>query len=207
MLGKMIAESRTDPTIIDTVRKAEENLVGKIDELTAVIGGGVATEHTRTDGLAYPTSEPTMPPDITFYNLFVIDNEVTESGSFLMNKSDSIAEKHGVDADIIALFANFSDNDERILKMPSLFARRNEMLNRAGAAQAARLGEVVAIEKTGDKVNVLYRASKLLHQQRLIEFARELCIRAASATSELDTIHWSIKRFDLVNGLQNKGLI
>lgn len=142
-----------------------------------------------------------------YYNLFVIGGETVCDSFFLIQKDRAITVSECVAPEVSAQFAALTPEAISIIKtFPSLVATENRHYGRTDDDHLAMFGFVtdVRIQENGIKVHFQKLCS--IPQQRLNEIAANLAINGASAFNELNRMHWTIKRINLVEELKAAGI-
>lgn len=131
-----------------------------------------------------------------YYNLFVVE----QSG---FNGMMSIPRKNALDdytdVDIRRIYAKPKLAAlEDIKQLPSVFVIRNKYGNHTDPGQNAGLGYVVNIEELGDVIRITHSPLRPIQQEILNGLEKELKLKSAAEINELDVVHWSIKKVDIM---------
>lgn len=131
-----------------------------------------------------------------YYNLFVVD----QTG---FNGMVSIPRKTALDdytdVDIRRIYAKPKLVAlEKIKQLPSVFVIRNKYGNHTDPGQNAGLGYVINMEELGDVIRIMHTPLQPIQQELLNGLERELDLKAAAEINELDVVHWSIKKVDIM---------
>lgn len=141
--------------------------------------------------------------DTQYYNLFVVEQNGFDGLVSIPRKN---ALDDYTDWDIREIFAKPKlAAIDKIKQLPSLFLTRNMYGNRTGIGHQAGIGYVIDIKEFGDIIRVKHSVFKRIEQQSLNEMVEELDLKTAPERNELDVIHWSIKRADLLQILDSIG--
>jgi len=139
------------------------------------------------------------------YNLFVLENEDYNNGSFCISKSCALRYTEPDDYEAYHLLR--MDNIEQIKHMPCIFAKRNSYYGHCDSFQPLVFGRIVDVINQGETIKFVFRGFQANPQQQLNENVTELKIARASLRNEFDEEHWSIKRADLINAIERLGII
>lgn len=139
------------------------------------------------------------------YNLFVLENEDYNNGSFCISKSCALRYTEPDDYEAYHLLK--MDDIEQIKNMPCIFAKRNSYYGHCDSFQPLVFGRIVDVINQGETIKFVFRGFQANPQQQLNENVTELKIARASLRNEFDEEHWSIKRADLINAIERLGII
>lgn len=139
------------------------------------------------------------------YNLFVLENEDYNNGSFCISKGCALRYTEQDDYDAYHLLK--MDDIERIKHMPCIFAKRNTYYGRTDAYQPLVFGRIIDVINQGDIIKFVFQGFQANPQQQLNENAAEIKIARASLRNEFDEEHWSIKRADLISTIERLGIV
>lgn len=139
------------------------------------------------------------------YNLFVLENEDYNNGSFCISKGCAL--RYTEQADYEAYHLLKMNDIERIKRMPCIFAKRNSYYGRSDIYQPLVFGRIIDVINQGEMIKFVFQGFQASPQQKLNENAAELKIARASLRNEFDEEHWSIKRADLISTIEHLGII
>lgn len=143
-----------------------------------------------------------LPPMVNnqYYNLFVVEQDSFDGYISIPRKN---ALDDYTDMDIRKIFAKpkLAALNE-IKQLPSLFLSRNMFGNRTSLYQKAGIGYVIDAKEFGDVIRIAHSNLQPISQQYLNEIAEELLLKTSPERNELDVVHWSIKRADLLHILK-----
>lgn len=186
--------------------------VGELFDIPAQIGGKIINVknannvnlNTLPNGFM-----PKMPMDTEYYNLFVVGEYGTELKSPFFVPLE-LALKKGIDRDVKNEF--FSMNKavrERIKRFPSIFTYANSINGHTEIDHSAVYGMVIEIECL-DGVGYMISWSSLspgfVPQNDLIAHAEEFSLGMAPHGNELDDVHWTIKKRNVIEALRGIGI-
>ena len=137
-----------------------------------------------------------------YYNLFVIEDETYQDGSFSISRSDALTRyTHNADhfrpmtADIIA----------EILSMPCLFTIRNDDFSRCSENWVCVTGKLSKSTVHGSVIKFKFGYYAPAIPQNLLNQNAELFgLATSSLRNELDDEHWAIKKIDLLSVLKDR---
>lgn len=135
-----------------------------------------------------------------YYNLFVVD-QVGFNGMVSIPRKTALDDY--TDADIRRIYAKpkLAAINE-IKQLPSVFIIRNKYGNHTDPGQTAGLGYVMNMEELGDVIRITHSPLHPIQQEILNGMTRELDLKAAAERNELDVVHWSIKKVDIMQILK-----
>lgn len=169
--------------------------------------GGVMNFNMSAQPIAMFNASTKINP--TYYNLFVVEIgtfvDALAGFSFNMSKFRSLttAPNVGVDSDISNEFRPLSDKAiVKIKTFPSICASVNTANGKTDDQHLAMLGMVTNVKKAGEMIKIDFYPFTGICQQVLHENAPSLELKSAPALNELDEVHWSIKRVNLVEKLR-----
>lgn len=140
-----------------------------------------------------------------YYNLFVISDEI-KNYRFTMQKDRSLRS----DSDMVKKFGDLTPEAiAQIKTFPSLFMHENTNYGgQTSSDQEAYYGFVTGlrIQKNG-VIKVYFRCEAKVNQQQINDIARLLDIYEGSGVMELNHTHWAIKNVDLIEELNEAGLL
>ena len=137
-----------------------------------------------------------------YYNLFVIEDETYQDGSFAISRSDALTRYTSDARDFRPLTADIISEIEN---MPCLFALRNDNFSTCSdnfLCVAGKLNRVTvhgAVIKFGFKYYAPPIPQNLLNQN-----ADLFGLATSSLRNELDDEHWAIKKIDLLSVLKDQ---
>lgn len=139
-----------------------------------------------------------------FYNLFVLDNEdfaktyfYIERNNLLKHIEDQVSKNHTLsDVDLLI---------ENCTKYPCVFVNKNKTYKTASSDQKAYFGYLCKIEKYNTGLKFYFSFTCNLSQQIFNDNSKRLGIKSSKGNNELDTIHWSIKKVNLIDELFDLG--
>lgn len=146
-------------------------------------------------------SLPQMPAFINreYFNLFVVEAGPLD-GKILMAKRDSLNEYTSELERKVFAKPNL-EAAEKIKEIPALIMVKNTRGNVAEDNQYAAFGFVTELKDFGEYIQVSYVIFNQIKQQRLNELADSLKLKMAPDVNELDVVHWSIKKVNLMDVL------
>lgn len=154
---------------------------------------------------------PVSPPspiefDRGFYNLFVsYDVDIKSSQPFVVDCDRALTAY--MDDGLKATFSSLSNDTiiERIKRFPCLFANENTAYGHTDEEQELGFGYVRQIKVRREGIKIYPQVMYLMKQQRINEAMFDLDIYGSSTFNELNRMHWSIKKVDLIAELREIG--
>lgn len=147
--------------------------------------------------------------DREYYNIFVIDCEKFENPYFNVPRERALIEC--MSNETKNQFFGWDNNNtpeikRRILTLPSLFMAENNQYGNADDGQNVIFGFVTDFKIYEKDVKVYYYGYSLkISQKRLNELLKELQLYGDNNFNEMNRTHWSIKRCDLIQELNEAG--
>jgi hypothetical protein len=142
-----------------------------------------------------------------YYNIFVVGDEEFDKGWFTVHKSKALT--ISIEPAVKKRFSNIRDNKvvEEILTLPSLFMSENADYMRSSPGQTALLGRVTKIKLLRNDVKFSFEGEVRLFQQSITDISEKLSMDCTPANSELNQTHWTIKQANLIQILNENGLL
>lgn len=134
------------------------------------------------------------------YNVFVVENEKYNSGCFSIAKS--VALKYTKDEE----FAKFSSLNAELLKLPCIFASKNQEFKTAPEYYPALVGYITEITSQRDLIKFSFVDCGRLRQQFINENMHLFNLKSATVRNQLDEEHWCIKRGNLLKIVDELGI-
>lgn len=145
--------------------------------------------------------------DRSHYNLFVtsgVDWLKPDEAVFKVEHDRVLSEY--MENSIKAEFSTLSDEaTARIRLFPSIFANENNAFGHTDENQILAFGFVKQLKVRRNGVMIYPDVRCYLPQQRLNEALFELDISGTDSFNEFNRMHWSIKKIDLIDELQELG--
>ena len=142
-----------------------------------------------------------------YYNLIVYGGEPwfnAESKHITMPMDRAIAEDFYIGHEIKPRYSQFTQEAISELKIfPCIFAYENFRGNWTQANHEAAIGQITEIKKRSNGVEVYFRTWFRVNQQRINELRYDLGI----ISLELSHTHWAVKEIDLIEVLQDNGML
>lgn len=142
----------------------------------------------------------------THFNIFVLEKEEFNCGMFTIPKTVSL-NRYMYTEDIDSFLSLNSAAQDRLKQMPCIFAKRNMQFKHTDPNHPAVLGRITDITVQRDNIRISFAAFQAVPQQMLNEHTTELCLVCASLRNEFDEEHWSVKRGNLTQFLDNLGIV
>lgn len=196
IIKKDISVPSTPTTTINVHPKANYfeyvetlNYSGNIYNISTVVNG-----HRITSNLK---------PNNDYYNLFVLESEEFDKGYFIINNNDVLLY---LDNNIQS---NYSKSKPETLDVaisyPCLFTNKNASYKIAGPDQLSYFGYLTNIEKVDNGYKFLFSIVSALPQDIFNNNTDLFGIKDSHGENELDKIHWSIKKINLVQSIRSLG--
>ena len=139
------------------------------------------------------------------YNLFVLENEEYEGGTFSISRDVSICKY--MNREDIDLFYLLSDDKRRdIFNMPCIFAKRNMDFGSTDKDHPALLGRISNIVVQRNNLKISFSGYQPIQQQLLNDHPEIFGLATSALRTELDEEHWSIKRINLIQAIELIGI-
>lgn len=142
--------------------------------------------------------------DRSFYNLFVIDSATAPT--FTLPKHVCLSQS--ISLEVRERFKWLNEKDSNDIKtFPTLLMSLNEGYASAGEYQVAHLGFVQHLSLGKKHLTVQFTKLTDIPQAVLNDMLQELKMEGAESLNELNRVHWTIKKADLIGVLVTAGLI
>lgn len=142
----------------------------------------------------------------THFNVFVLEKETFNCGMFSISKATAL-NRYIHPEDKCSLFSLNPDAQNQLKQMPCIFARRNMQFKHTDPNHPAVLGRIIDITVQKDTIRIAFTAFQTIMQQILNEHITELGLNSAPLRNEFDEEHWSVKRGNLIQILDNLGIV
>lgn len=143
-------------------------------------------------------------PNNDYYNLFVLDSEEFAKGYFVINRQDALLHLDN-DAKEIHRKDNFNSLI-RCLLYPCLFANKNSVsYKKAADNQLSYFGYLANIEETQEGYKFFFSIVSSLPQNIFNDNCAAFNLKTSIGENELDKVHWSIKKKDIVKSIRSLG--
>ena len=137
-----------------------------------------------------------------YYNLFVIEDETYQDGSFSISRSDALT-RYTHDAEHFRPMT--ADIISEIESMPCLFTIRNDNFSRCSDNWVCVAGKLSKITVHGSVIKFKFGYYAPAIPQNLLNQNAELFgLATSSLRNELDDEHWAIKKIDLLTRLKDQ---
>lgn len=137
-----------------------------------------------------------------YYNLFVIEDETYQDGSFSISRSDALT-RYTHDAEHFRPMT--ADIISEIESMPCLFTIRNDDFSRCSENWVCVTGKLSKITVHGSVIKFKFGYYAPAIPQNLLNQNAELFgLATSSLRNELDDEHWAIKKIDLLSVLKDR---
>ena len=145
--------------------------------------------------------------DREFYNLFVVgdDFDIKTDQPFKVECKRALKEYMTNELKLIFSMLDGDDIIERIKRFPCLFAHENNYSGSTDEEQYLGFGYIREIKVRREGIKIYPHIMNLLKQQRINEMMFDLDIWGSSSYNELNRMHWSIKKVDLIAELRESG--
>jgi hypothetical protein len=138
-----------------------------------------------------------------YYNLFVVDEDITQCNNFLMpkDKSLTIATETYIFEKYCALT---KDNIDEIKSFPAIIASKNTQFGgKTDINQEAIYAQITNIKNQYNGIKIEFLKLKPINQQLLNDYSYNFGIDNFSGVTELNRIHWAIKNINLIDALND----
>lgn len=143
-------------------------------------------------------------PNNDYYNLFVLDSEEFAKGYFIINRQDALLHLD-IDAKEIHSKGDFNSLIGCLL-YPCLFMNKNSVsYKRAADDQLSYFGYLASIEETQEGYKFFFSIVSSLPQNIFNDNCDAFNLKSSIGENELDKIHWSIKKKNLVKSIRALG--
>ena len=139
------------------------------------------------------------------YNLFVVENEIFETGSFCMPLSKCMT-KHISGENKKRYGAMDAKAFAELKQYPCIFATRNQNFLRTTELHHAIFGIIDDLKLQGNLVKVVYKPYTTFSQNILNTHPAQFGLLAKPVRNEMDTCHWTVKDVDLIQILSLFGV-
>lgn len=143
-----------------------------------------------------------------YYNLIVVadgDLDNGNSGHFLVDKRRAITES--TSQELKDAYAALTPQAIAGVKtFPAIIATENHDYGKTDDQHQAGYGIITDVKVQDNGIKVYYQILNWIPQQRLNELARELGLGSATSFNELNRMHWTIKRINMVEVLREAGI-
>lgn len=142
-------------------------------------------------------------PDNSRYNLFVLEGEEFAKGYFIIPREKCLLH---LDKEIESEYSLVeSISLLKCLEYPCLFVNRNETYKTAGNNQIAYFGYLAEISMTTDGCKFIFSIVCSLPQIIFNRYTSDFNLKKSRGENELDCIHWSIKKKNLIKAVKKLG--
>lgn len=142
--------------------------------------------------------------DTSRYNVFVVENEKYNSGTFCIGRSVALK---NTPAEYREYFSPLSVAlVGELLNMPCLFAVRNLAYKNIPDNYLALLGRLVSIERQGENIRFSFSSFAHFPQQLINENIRAFGLLSRTVRNQLDEEHWSIRPGNLPRIVAEMGI-
>jgi len=139
------------------------------------------------------------------YNLFVLENEEYDDGTFSLSKDRALTKY--TSADFREQYRFLDEEAVRsLVNMPCIFAKRNCTYYRTVPEHPALLGRIKEICNQGSTIKIVFEGYHVVPQQLLNNHTADLGLARAALRNELDEEHWSIKEGNLQQIISSLGI-
>lgn len=143
-------------------------------------------------------------PNNDYYNLFVLDAEEFTKGYFIIKRQDALLHLDN-DAKEIHHKGDFESLVGCVL-YPCLFTNKNAAdYKKATANQFSYFGYLTKIEETQEGYKFFFSIVSSLHQNIFNDNCAAFNFKSSIGENELDKVHWSIKKKNLVKSIRALG--
>jgi len=180
-------------TVIGTVYDGVHFHLGTEELLPLIqkmVGNGVCQSHAADWALL----------NTELYNVFVVENEKYNSGCFSIAKS--VALKYTEDEE----YMKFSSLNAELLKLPCVFASKNQAFKTAPECYPALVGYITEIKPQRDLIKFSFVDCGQLRQQFINENLHLFGLKSTTVRNQLDEEHWCIKRGNLLKIVDELGI-
>lgn len=138
--------------------------------------------------------------------LFVLENEEYNCGSFCIPKGRAL-EKY-TSREHRMLYRSLGPAEQNaIMKMPCIFARRNPSFRWADDTFPAVLGRVTSITCQRDNIRFRFDPFGAIHQRKINDNISDFNLVYSALRNELDEEHWSIRSGNLQDIVARFGVV
>ena len=138
------------------------------------------------------------------FNLFVLGDEKYDQSTFIVPKNRALTES--TSEEIKSQCAALTPEAIAIVKsFPALFCSENHNFTKTDPDHTAYYGYVADVKLQDNGIKIYFMKLNEIKQQVLIDLADDLCIGGARYYNELSRTHWSIKRINLIEVLEQHG--
>ena len=137
-----------------------------------------------------------------YYNLFVIEDETYQDGSFSISRADALT-RYTHDAEDFRPMT--TDIISEIENMPCLFALRNDDFSSCSDNWLCVTGKLTKVTVHASVIKFKFRYyAPAIPQNLLNQNAEVFGLATSSLRTELDDEHWAIKKIDLLQVLKDR---
>lgn len=139
-----------------------------------------------------------------YFNLFVIGDESYEGSYFYVPKEKALTES--IATDIRERYSSLSvDAVNEIKKFPSVFCSENHRFAKTDINHCASLGMISDVEVQSCGIKISFSLMFDIPQTAIIKMSDALMIEGTEFNTELCRTHWTIKKVNLIQTLQEAG--
>lgn len=141
-----------------------------------------------------------------FYHLIVVaDGEINDTNHCLVEKSRAITEYTSVE--LKSKFAGLTaEAIEELKAYPAIIATENHQYGKTDEDHYAAYAMITDVKIQDNGIKVYYNVLNIVQQQRINELIEQLGIAGTKGFHELNRMHWSIKRINMVEVLREAGI-
>lgn len=154
-------------------------------------------------------SQPLMAGGVSlckdYYNLFVIGGETVETDHFRIDLDRALTES--MEPQLKEKYSHLSaEAIEEIKKFPAIVATENHQYGRTDPDHNVVFALVkdIKVQENGVRIEII--PLQTIQQQVFNEHADDFALGRASRFNELNRMHWSIKRIDIIQALKDNGI-
>lgn len=130
--------------------------------------------------------------DTQRYNLFVLQDESYNSGSFSITEDDALKNTDP------KLKKQFSSLGSELLRMPCIFATKNPDYKYAPNYLSAHVGKLTEIRPQGSHIKFCFEKYEKFKQQLINADIKRFGLRENELRNQLDEVHWGIVEGNLL---------
>ena len=143
--------------------------------------------------------------DPSHYNLIVIDYSFSGYGTISIQPE--LALTKSITPNLKERLSKLSNAAiSELKKYPTIVCKINEKQAAAGDSQYALYGMITDIKKSSSAIYIDFHYINTISQQKLNDISEKLQLDGTTYSNELNTIHWTIKKVNIIDLFTNENI-
>ena len=146
-----------------------------------------------------------------YYNLIVYGDDpgiFTQQGHITLDKERCLVEEVFISLDLKNKFSSLTqENIEELKNFPCILASENQCSGCTAENHYAAVGQLLDVKIRSNGIELYYRPIFVVSQEKINKLLPQLGIRGNyKKHNELNRSHWTVKKIDLIEVLDDAGL-